>query len=540
MASERTATLNQVSRGAVYSDLVYPYDPALVSWVKTTFSSRTFNWDTRTWTVIITRSQLAELETKGFKIHPDLIQALTPAKSSKFDSSKLSFWDQLFPYQQVGIKRLQELNGRALLADDMGLGKTVQTIGWLTANQHIRPALIICPASLKEVWRKELRDWSHSDCLVHTGAEPKKDPLSIDTFRAARIHVVNYDIISTRITLFKSLGVRAVILDEAHGIKNGKTKRTKAVQKICDGVQHIISISGTPLVNRPIELFNAINLIAPSQFPSYYQFGLKYCDPEPNRWSGGMDFKGASNQAELHKLLNDTIMIRRRKVDVLSVLPPKIRSSVPLLLNNWTEYREVQDQALQRLADGTMKRLDQLSQIEALKQAAIKGKMDSLIVWVRDFLEADGKLVLFTTHHDTVDKLKEAFPDVSVIVDGRTSQEQRTNRVQAFQNDSSIRLFIGNVKAAGVGITLTAASSVAFAELPWTPGELTQAEDRCHRIGQHDTVNIYYLLAKSTIDEVIAKVLARKAKVLEQILDGKDIHSEETILDEVLQGLIEK
>src|SRR5690606_21428626 len=178
-------------------------------------------------------------------------------------------------------------------------------------------------------------------------------------------------------------------------------------------------------------------------------------------------------------------------------------------------------------------------QIEQLKQAAVRGKLEACIDWIEDFIEAGEKLVVFATHKFVIDRLMEKFNGNAVKIDGSTPMGDRNIAVERFQNDPTTQLFFGNIKAAGVGLTLTAASNVAFIEFPWTPGELQQAQDRCHRIGQKFTVNIRYLMVPGTIEEDIAKLLDKKTKVLDAVLDGKET-DKESLLSELMSVILRK
>jgi len=268
------------------------------------------------------------------------------------------------------------------------------------------------------------------------------------------------------------------------------------------------------------------------------EFGRKYCAGKHNGY--GWDFNGASNTAELNKKLTDSIMIRRKKQDVLMDLPDKIYASIPMELDNEKEYRYAESNFIQFVreykgADAAQKAsaAQALTEIEGLKQLAIKGKLQQTLSWIENFLEVDGKLVVFAIHKATIDALMERFNPIAVKIDGSVTHADRQDAVDRFQNDPKIRLFVGNIKAAGVGITLTAASNVAVIELPWSPGDLSQAEDRCHRIGQKDSVTIHYLLAAGTIEEKIAALIDHKRHVLDQVLDGKET-DESSLLSELL------
>jgi len=278
------------------------------------------------------------------------------------------------------------------------------------------------------------------------------------------------------------------------------------------------------MINRPIEGFPIVKAIDPTIFPDFWTYAQRYCGATHNGY--GWDFGGATNKTELHHKLTQRVMIRRKKQDVLPELPPKLFAHIPIELDNRVEYNMAHDGFVDFLGGTqTTSGAEHLVRIENLKQLAIAGKINAAIEWISNFLdEGEEKLVVFTTHRATVERLMDEFGDIAVMVQGGMSTRGRDFVVQAFQNDPEIRLFVGNIQAAGTGLTLTAASNVAFLELPWTPGELVQAEDRCHRIGQEDTVNVWYLLAHDTIDEDIAALLDKKRVVLDAIIDGKNVH----------------
>ena len=224
-------------------------------------------------------------------------------------------------------------------------------------------------------------------------------------------------------------------------------------------------------------------------------------------------------------------------------LPSKIRSIIPIELTNRGEYKLAERDFITWVQSaGKAKvgvKIQALAKIEYLKQIALKGKISQCIQWIRDFLEVEDKLIVFAIHKNTINALMQEFKGTAVKVDGSVTKEKRQEAVQTFQNNPNCKLFIGNIKAAGVGLTLTASSNVVFLELPWTPGELEQAEDRAHRIGQKKVVNIYYLLARGTIEEKIAKLLDIKKKVLGKVLDGQEV-GEETLLTTLLASYEKK
>jgi SWI/SNF-related matrix-associated actin-dependent regulator 1 of chromatin subfamily A len=316
------------------------------------------------------------------------------------------------------------------------------------------------------------------------------------------------------------------------------------MKQLVKGTPHFIALTGTPIMNRPVEIYNALSMINPFVVPNYWQFTQRYCGAKYNGF--GWDFNGASNTEELHRLLTGTVMIRRKKADVLKDLPDKVYSSIPMELENQKEYDYAEANFIdfvkhtkgQEAADKASNAAV-ITQIEGLKQLAVKGKMNAVIEWVHDFLESGEKLVLFAIHKSAIDQLMEEFKGLAVKIDGSVTADDRNKAVEAFQNDDRVRLFIGNIKAAGVGLTLTAASNVAFIEYPWTPGELKQAEDRCHRIGQKNSVNIHHLVAYHTIEGEIVDLLDSKTKVLDAVLDGHETH-EESLLSSLIKSALKR
>jgi SNF2 family DNA or RNA helicase len=444
----------------------------------------------------------------------------TEPKIEKTDLD-LSSEINLYPFQKEGVEFIESKNGRVLIGDEMGLGKTVQALSWLKIHPELRPAIVVVPASLKINWMKESKIWLNNKEKITIINGKKAQEIKGD------IIIINYDILSSHRETLENINPKVMVIDEIHKIKNRKAKRTKTVKILGKNIDSIIGLSGTPIVNRPIEIFNALNLIRPELFNSFWNFAQNYCNPTHTRW--GWNFNGATNTEELHQLLTDTLMIRRLKKDVLKELPEKQRTVIPLEITNRTEYNYAEENLIDyiRETEGREKadkatNAEHLVEFEKLKQLAVKGKWNQVINWIEDFLESGEKLVVFATHHKVIDDLMGKFSDIAVKLDGRDSDIKRDKAVESFQNNDKIKLFIGNIKAAGEGITLTASSNVVFIEEGWTPGEHNQAEDRIHRIGQENACNIYYLVAENTIEEEICGLLDKKRKVLDSVLDGKD------------------
>jgi SWI/SNF-related matrix-associated actin-dependent regulator of chromatin subfamily A-like protein 1 len=440
---------------------------------------------------------------------------------------------ELFPFQRKGVLFLNRRKGRALIADPMGLGKTVQALGWLNHRKSARPVVVICPSSVRLNWQREIDRWLLGE-EAYLPRSQRADGLGYDE---QTFIVIHYDIVQYWVEWLKKLKPMVLIVDEAQAIKSNGAKRTKAVKKLAKGIRHVIGLTGTPIVNRPIEVFNILYIIDKTAIPNFHTFTRRYCAAKFNGF--GWDYSGASNTKELHNLLTSSIVLRRRKEDVLTSLPPKIRSFVPLSLDNQAEYEAAEEDLISYLletegkaAANRAKSSPALVRISKLRMLAARGKLEQAIDWISDTI-VNHKLVVFGVHREIIDPVSEHFKKVAVKIAGDVSETDRQKAIDKFQTDPKIRLFVGQVQAAGVGITLTASSHVAFLELPWTPGDVLQAEDRVHRIGQEQPCVIYYLMAARTIDEDMAKLIDKKRSILNAVLDGSHDASP-TILTELL------
>lgn len=437
------------------------------------------------------------------------------------------------PFQIKGVRTLDKNQGRMLLGDDMGLGKTFQFIAYAAINPHLRPVLVVCPAPLKWNWRREF--WKHARLRAEVlegnkPYQPKRD-----------IAIINYDILHHWVDKLhrwaKLLGI-----DECQRIKTRSTKRTKACCKLARRMRHIIPMSGTPIINRPVEFFPVLQMLDRKNFRSFLQYAMTYCDPKPG-WKGrGWDYSGASNLLELHEKVAP-LMIRRTKQEVLKDLPPKTRTVIPLDLTNNVQYRRARDHFLEWLGStkGTSavkkaKKAIAIVKIGALHQVLAEGKLKEVAEWIKDWREETGeKLVVFTVHKSIARSLAGLFPR-SLVIDGDVPNRSRQAIVDQFQNESKHWLLIGTIATLGTGHTLTAASTVAFIELPWTPGEQDQAEDRVLRIGQTSKkMTAFYFVAHGTIEEDHLQLLDEKRDIVSQTVDG---HESTNVLSSLLERML--
>lgn len=427
---------------------------------------------------------------------------------------------ELFPYQRECLEEITYFEGQCLLSLDMGLGKTPVSLCWI-AEHSAWPAVVVCPASVKEHWRQQARQWIGKRVFLGQGQKPDPQPPPEKDW----LLVVNWDILQYWATVLCQWGPKMVVFDEIHFAANRERKRTKSATQLARHCEYRLGLSGTPMLNRPVELWKPLNIVLPQLFPSFWKYATRYCNPKRTPW--GTDFKGASNTEELHKILTETVMIRRRKQDVLQDLPDKMRSVVPLRMVRPEVYKFATENFLQWLSEQSTERAKRASRAIAvtklgyLKRLAAKLKLVAARRWIQDFFEADpdGKLVVFGIHPGFLEAVARKIKQPYVMVTGKTPMHQRKESIQRFQQKASI--FFGQMQAVGTGVDgLQCAQACAFAELGWRPGDHLQAEDRLHRIGQRDAVVVYYLVATGTVEELLCRVIQQKQAVLSSVLDG--------------------
>jgi len=522
ITNHKQASLVKDHQGKFLIKIQFPYDINTITKIRALYE-RKYIPKLKIWTAPLHIETIDKLLEYGFVLDSHLDRFKKGKDKRKLMNLKAldihGLKGELRPYQKEGVAWIEYTNGKTLIADEMGLGKTIQTLAWVHYHPDRRPVLIVCPLSAKLNWKCEIEKWlpdAHTEIL--NGNKP--------WVPSEEFLIINYDILPKWAKMLKSLSIQILITDECHYYKNSKALRTKAIKNIGKSIPYILALSGTPIVNRPQEIYNVIKLLKPALFPNFMEYGRRFCGAVHTRF--GWDFSGATNTQELHEILINSIMIRRLKKDVLKELPDKIHSYVPFELDNKSEYIEAENNFIEWLrakkgdaAANRASNAEQVAVIEALKQLAVKGALKSSIDWIKDSLENQGKLVVFATHKFVIASLMEEFGNkIAVKIDGSVSEKKRHQAVIDFQNNPDVRLFVGNIQAAGTAITLTAASNVAFLELPWTPGELWQAIDRLHRITQTEVVNVYYLFAVNTIMERTAHLIDTKQKILSKVLDG--------------------
>lgn len=448
------------------------------------------------------------------------------------------------PYQRGGVAYCMAAAEGTLLGDEMGLGKTIQAIGLINADPSIKKVLIICPKSLTLNWRRELTKWLVRDMqITRVMYEQSTTAITISSYEEAKKYL----------TGLKDRKWDLVIVDEAHLIKNEKAQRTKAVHEIAKTARMKVALTGTPIANRPVELFSLLKLVAPKAWDpngkGFFPFALRYCGAYRDRF--GWNMKGATHLPELQEKLRSTCMVRRLKSEVLTELPAKRRQVVVLESDDcaeevraearaWAQREEDMERLkvqveLARADDdpesytGAVGKLRAaaaaaFAEISRLRHQTAVAKIPQVVEHVRAAIEEDDgkKIIVFGHHHDVIDGIMAGLADFNPVkLTGQTELEDRQRAVDAFQRDPAVRVFVGGIQAAGVGITLTAAAHVVFAELDWVPGNVTQSEDRAHRIGQTESVLIQHLVLDGSLDARMAQILIEKQAVMDKSLDLK-------------------
>jgi SNF2 family DNA or RNA helicase len=441
----------------------------------------------------------------------------------------------LYPHQVTGVEFLAR-RGRAILGDDMGLGKTRQAIIALRESAPSGVFLIICPASLKLNWAREIR-------LVDP--EARVEVLGVAGYEHAQPQwvIVNYDLLARNSDRLRAVSWTGVALDEAHFIKNASQRSSQALKILgvsddkrtgVTGPRMVFLLTGTPMPNRPRDLFNLLRAVGHPSARSFLSFARQYCGAYRNNYGWVTD--GASNLAELNLLLKE-VMLRRRKDDVLD-LPPKIRSWVPLQITGEAVWNANEGFLDWFLASDSSRPNDTefLARITKLRLALHKAKQAACAERIKDVVASGQKVLVFTSYAEGITRHKKTLGDRAVTITGADNAKQRMKAMDDFQSNPEVSVALCNLIAGGVGLNLTAATHVIFQDLDWVPANHLQAEDRCYRIGQNKQVTVEYLLASGTLDTYIARLLEAKLRLV-QAVEADDV-PDASILGDLQEELI--
>lgn len=465
-----------------------------------------------------------------------------------------------FGYQYAGIKFAHTLfsagKGGCLIGDDMGIGKTIQFLGFVNkvseTTKTFPRTLLICPASLKRNWQREARTWllKHPSILVVESTTP-------DFYiKRHNFVIINYDILKKHFATLFDIDWEIIGTDEAHYIKSKDAQRSKACRVLAHAAgkpkrPFLIELTGTPIVNRPAELWHLLHCIDPNTWSSFSKYAARYCNAHIG-YGGRWDVSGAKNLPELQQILRSGYMIRRLKADVLKDLPPKRRQIIELgrskyekVLANEQKVRSIYDKAVReaevidaklseaiRTGDAKnvaeyRRRLDGMNKgeiggfgdVARVRHETALAKVPECCKFIEQILEEKDKVVVFAHHRDVIEAISSHFKHESVILYGGMNTAEKDNAVQKFIHNKKCRVFVISILAGGVGLTLTVADTAVFCELDYSPSNNTQAEDRLHRVGQKSCVFVYHLVVEDSIDAAIARKCVDKQDIIDKALD---------------------
>jgi SWI/SNF-related matrix-associated actin-dependent regulator 1 of chromatin subfamily A len=446
---------------------------------------------------------------------------------------------ELRGYQAQGVARGLQLK-RFINGDEQGLGKTIQTIVTLyiahLKGEDVFPAVIIVPASMKINWQREWHKWTPIKAVVLDDKNRRTWHRFIE-HNMAQVYITNYesmkkffvDIYPPKSKMRSSLDIqmspkaklfKSIVVDESHRLKDRSTQQAKIALRLAMGKFYRILLTGTPVINKPADLISQLAIMGyMKKKGSLQSFNLRYC-------AGG---SGSSNLSELNYIMNKSCFFRREKKDVAKDLPDKQRQTILCDITNRSDYNRAKNQFVKWLEDQGFEdeaiarklRGEIMVKMGELKRISALGKMEEVKGFIQEVLESGEKLIVFCTLHKIVDEVLKLFPG-AVTVTGRDNGEEKQANIDAFQTNPRVQLIVCNIKSAGVGITLTASSRVAFIEYPWTSADCVQCEDRAHRIGQKNNVMCTYFLGRKTIDEDLFDMIQKKANISNQITGATD------------------
>ncbi len=440
--------------------------------------------------------------------------------------------NRLYPFQRQGVDWLKS-KSKALLADACGLGKTVQAIVAIKELGEIS-ALVICPATVKYNWEREFKIWHPGlSVWVVNGSEKIAN---------SNVVIINYDLIYRKNIMPQLLKRKynVLICDEGHYLKNARAKRTKAVYSkngLADSARRVWLLTGTPILNRPVELYSTLRKLTPDKlgkYADYITYTKQFCGAFESRW--GWDTRGASNLEELSGMLSG-FMLRREKKDVLKQLPDKTLQKIVFPITDKTT-KEVVDR--EKKAHETKEAV--LGDYSKIRSELGVKKLPLILEHIETLLEEKEKLVVFAHHRAVLEAIRDKFAKEAgaVLLYGGLTARQKQDIINKFVEDKSCRLFIGQIDAAGTGVDglQKVCDTIVFAETSWVPGQINQAIDRCHRIGQDNKVLIQFLVVKGSVDDDILESVFRKSKTIKKLITGVKTETKgESIMHTIEQNL---
>lgn len=477
--------------------------------------------------------------------------------------------DPLYDFQRNNVEYIKwnKENG-SLIAASMGLGKTVVGL-FAMEEQGLHPTIVVCPASVKEHWRREVEKWTDKTSFVCESMDP--EDYGTEGFYEADYVIINYAILGGWLDLLQDLNAEGLLIDELHYVKNHKAKRSKRVHELSQDIDEVVGLTGTPIVNSPIELAHPLRVMGMLEnFGGFKGYTSRYCPPVKRSTRSGQewrDYSEARNLDELHKMLRKNCMIRTKREDVLEELPPIQRTLYPVDIDNPSEYEEAEDEFISWYREEVKERVEEkveeakedgsweemqeegydpeqeirskvrsamkaeaLMKIGFLKKVAAEGKVGKVAAITEDAVEEGQSALVFTHHVDIAHELGEKIDD-SKVVTGSTSDEERTEIADSFQNEE-FDVLVATIGSMGTGVTLTAAHTIIFAELPWTPSDIDQAEARAYaRLNDLHGIQSIYVVGQDTVDERVWDKLGEKRDIITAAIDGGETDYEYEVSD---------
>jgi SWI/SNF-related matrix-associated actin-dependent regulator 1 of chromatin subfamily A len=501
----------------------FAYDADTLAFVKNTFDGRQFDKYTKSWLVPTTERNLEKIRqnARRFNEVQAVLERVQQQKAVVVEASQAfaasdnfrlreGLGGKLRPYQEAGVEFItRHAKGKAYIGDEMGLGKTITALAAVHQEQAY-PALVICPAVVVGNWKREAEAWlPDKQVQIIKSGKDAIDP-------KADIVIASYDLAAKVATGHRQF--QQVICDEAHYLKNYKAKRTEAVVAIAKASPRRLLLSGTPITNKPKDLFSQLEVVDVAgkgkPLGGFMSFATRYCGGRQGKY--GFEADGATNIEELNERLRHGVYLRRDKKQVLTELPEKQRQYIPVGIPTETKRRLKEIEAEYKLDSKNNVPGAALKAMTNELVAVGLGKIQAAAAFMTDFAEEGKKLIFFANLKEVQQGLlararELGVPTVHIL--GEDSSEKREQAVRQFQENPSVKFAICSLKAAGVGITLTAASDVLMVEQDWTPANLDQAEDRAHRMGQKNAVNVTYLVMEGTLDDTLRDVIESKRKI---------------------------
>lgn len=516
-------------------EISFPWHQRDVDLVKT-LEGRKWNPEKSLWTVPLTEFHsecvINTLESHGFTVD-SRIHRLAEGKKKVSVTFQMNR-DGLFPFQSVGVDFIHQNMGRVIIGDDMGTGKTITALGWARERQDLKTIVIVCPASVVYKWENEIYKWVGDKELVQVVTSG-----NFQLYHHAKWTIISYALMVSKQQELRDFHIDLLILDEAHKIKDMKAQRSRCAHSL--PAKYALLLTGTPMLNRPIELFSLLRLINPVEWKDWFQFAQRYCDAHKTYF--GWDVSGASNLPELkHRL--EKYMIRRTKKEVLDQLPELTRTRVPIVVKK-AEIKAALDSLKHWVEEnGTSgaNRAEAVVRLSKLRQAIGLAKVPVVAEMVEDLLEQgeSSKIVIYAVHHAVVAALAESLKKWGVTwITGEVSQLERQERIDKFQNRMNPRVMIIS-SAGGEGIDLYRSQTVLFCERDWTPGAEEQAEARCHRMGQKNAVEAIYPVADDTVDRDMDYLINQKREIFRELIgldEVKTVRNSEDEFFKMLKGV---